>query len=183
MSEPDHVDAFLKRLEILPHEVEIDLQVEGIVDRVGGIARRIKSAMQETLAEHGLTPEDWHVMTNLRLSHDLRSTPGAIAADLELSSGAMTSRIDRLESAGLARRLADPGDRRTVVVELTEQGLDAWNTAASIAGRREAFFASALTRDEQRQLNDLLRKLMRAFEEREAARAGRTAGEPAPVGG
>ena len=33
---------------------------------------------------------------------------------------------------------------------------------------REAFFASALTKTEQRQLNALLRKLMLAFESREA---------------
>ena len=36
--------------------------------------------------------------------------------------------------------------------------------AAGVQGRREAFFASALTKPEQRQLNDLLRKLMLAFE-------------------
>ena len=51
---------------------------------------------------------------------------------------------------------------------MTESGRQAWDTAASVQGRREAFFASALTKDEQKQLNDLLRKLMLAFEEREA---------------
>jgi DNA-binding MarR family transcriptional regulator len=80
----------------------------------------------------------------------------------------MSSRLDRLESAGLIRRLADSGDRRAVIVELTPAGLTAWDTAAGVQGRREAFFASALTKPEQRQLNDLLRKLMLAFEASES---------------
>jgi hypothetical protein len=39
-----------------------------------------------------------------------------------------------------------------------------------VQGRKEAFFASALTKEEQGQLNDLLRKLVLAFAARETAR-------------
>ncbi len=45
---------------------------------------------------------------------------GQLAARTGLSSGAMTTAIDRLESAGFARRVRDAGDRRRVLVELTE---------------------------------------------------------------
>jgi len=162
----DHIDRFLKRLAILPREVEIDLDVEGIVDRIGGINRRVKRGMETTLTEHGLSHPDWQVLTSLRLVPGHRSSPGELAGDLELSSGAMTSRLDRLEKEGFVRRLPDPDDRRGVVVELTEEGQKAWDTAASVQGRKEAFFASALTKPEQKQLNDLLRKLMLAFEAR-----------------
>jgi DNA-binding MarR family transcriptional regulator len=163
----DHIDRFLKRLEPLT-DVDIDLEVEALVDRIGGINRRIKRGMEATLAEHDLTHPDWQVLTALRLRiPDHRSSPGALAADLELSSGAMTSRLDRLEQMGFVTRLPAPGDRRAVVVELTEEGRKAWDKAASIQGRREVFFASALTKDEQRQLNTLLRKLMLAFEAHE----------------
>jgi DNA-binding MarR family transcriptional regulator len=34
----------------------------------------------------------------------------------------MTSRLDRLERVGLIERRPDPGDRRGVLVQLTEQG-------------------------------------------------------------
>jgi len=163
----DHVDRFLKRLSVLPQEVEIDLDVEALVDRIGGINRRVKRGMEATLAEHGLSHPDWQVLTSLRLAADHRSSPGELAGDLELSSGAMTSRLDRLEEAGYVQRLPAPGDRRGVIVELTAAGRDAWDTAASVQGRREAFFASALSKPEQKQLNDLLRKLMLAFEARE----------------
>jgi DNA-binding MarR family transcriptional regulator len=160
----DHVDHLLARLAAV--EAEIDLDVEGIVDRIGSINKRVRMALKETLAEYDLTPEHWGVLTTLYLDDDYCSTPGDLAADLELSSGAMTSRIDRLEELGLVRRLPDPSDRRGVRVELTEQGRGAWQRAISVQGRKEAFFASALTKKEQQQLNGLLRKLMLAFDAR-----------------
>jgi DNA-binding MarR family transcriptional regulator len=163
----DHVDRLIEQLKPLVH-IDIDLEVEALVDRVAGINKRIKRGMEATLAEHGLTHPDWQVMTRLRIwVPDGRSSPGELAADLELSSGAMTSRLDRLEEAGYVRRLPDPDDRRGIVVELTPAGEQAWDESASIQGRREAFFASALTKKELHQLNGLLRKLMLAFESRE----------------
>lgn len=48
-------------------------------------------------------------------------TAGQLAERTGLSSGAMTTAIDRLESAGFARRTRDAGDRRRVVVELTDK--------------------------------------------------------------
>ena len=166
-AERDHVDRFLDELVGLGHP-DIDLEVEGLVDRIGGLNRRIKKGMEQVVSEYGLTLPEWHVMSRLRLARpDHRSSPGELATDLELSSGAMTSRLDRLEQQGLVRRLPDPKDRRGIVVELTEEGKAAWDRTAGIAGRREAFFASALTKAEQKQLNGLLRKLMLAFESRE----------------
>jgi DNA-binding MarR family transcriptional regulator len=163
----DHIDRFLERLDAA--KIPLDLEVEGIVDRIGGINRRFKNALKETLVPYGLTPEDWHVLSPLRLRREgRRSSPGTLARDLELSSGAMTSRLDRLEELGFVRRLPDPDDRRGVLVELTDEGRAAWDAAADVQGRKEAFFASALSPDEQRQLNALLRKLMIALEARES---------------
>ena len=46
---------------------------------------------------------------------------GELAAKSGLTGGAITGVIDRLEGAGLARRVPDPGDRRRVGVEVTPQ--------------------------------------------------------------
>jgi DNA-binding MarR family transcriptional regulator len=48
-------------------------------------------------------------------------TAGRLAEETGLSTGAMTTALDRLERAGYARRVRDPADRRRVVVELTQQ--------------------------------------------------------------
>jgi DNA-binding MarR family transcriptional regulator len=159
----DHVDSLLQRLDAAG--AQLDLEVEGIVDRVSHINKRVHAALKETLSAYGITPEDWSVMTSLRLhGSDASTTPGALARDFDLSSGAMTSRLDRLEQLGFLRRLPDPDDRRAVRVELTDEGRAAWDAAIEVQGRKEAFFASALTKSEQRTLNELLRKLTLAFE-------------------
>ncbi len=50
-------------------------------------------------------------------------TAGQLAAQTGLSSGAMTTAIDRLEQRGFVRRQRDSQDRRVVMIELTEQTL------------------------------------------------------------
>jgi len=46
---------------------------------------------------------------------------GRLAGESGLSTGAVTTVIDRLERAGYASRVSDPGDRRRVLVELTPE--------------------------------------------------------------
>jgi DNA-binding MarR family transcriptional regulator len=164
----DHIDNLLARLDAAG--ARLDLDVEGIVDRITSINKRVHAALKDTLADYGITPEDWGVLTSLRLRKEGKlTTPGSLARDLEISSGAMTSRLDRLEASGYIRRLPDPGDRRGVLVELTDEGRDSWESAIEVQGRKEAFFASALTKAEQGELNDLLRKLLLAFDARASA--------------
>jgi DNA-binding MarR family transcriptional regulator len=166
VEEPDHIDRFLERLaEVLP---EVDPGVEGIVDRVTGLSRRFKRLMEETLADFDLTYGEYHVLGALRQAGPpFRSTPSLLAKRADLSSGAMTNRLDRLEQAGHIRRLPDPDDRRGVVVELTPKGRKVYNDAVGVQARKEALVAAALGEDEKEQLNALLRRLMRQFERRE----------------
>jgi DNA-binding MarR family transcriptional regulator len=50
-----------------------------------------------------------------------RVSAGRLADVTGLTSGAITTVIDRLERAGYARRTTDPSDRRRVLVELTPE--------------------------------------------------------------
>src|SRR6266536_2033853 len=96
-----------------------------------------------------------------------RSSPGRLARTMELSSGAMTNRLDRLEEAGFLRRLPDPDDRRGIMVELTADGKRVYEEAVGVQARKEALVASALTVAEKKQLNALLRRMMLEFERAE----------------
>jgi DNA-binding MarR family transcriptional regulator len=154
----DHVDNFLDSIrEELP---DLDLTVEGIVDRINGLSRRIKRLMDETLDERELTWGEWKVLGILRRSPGMRRSPGYLAVHAELSSGAMTNRLDNLEKAGLIRRLPDPSDRRAIHVELTEAGVDAYNESTNAQAAKEQLIASALSTKEKDELNNLLRRLM-----------------------
>jgi DNA-binding MarR family transcriptional regulator len=48
-------------------------------------------------------------------------TAGELARAAGLTTGAVTAVIDRLEAAGVARRVPDPNDRRRVRIEATEK--------------------------------------------------------------
>ena len=73
----------------------------------------------------------------------------------------MTNRLDRLEAAGLIRRLPDPHDRRRTIVRPTELGNKMWDKTVGAAALREIGYTAGLSQAEE-QL-DLLRKLMLAF--------------------
>ena len=114
--EPDWVD---RMIESWGDEVPgIDLSVEGAVTRINWIARNIRRRMDETLAEHDLSYEEWGLLGHLKLAGPpYASTPGKLAEKQDLSSGAMTNRLDRLEADGLIKRVPDPKDRRSLRVQ------------------------------------------------------------------
>jgi DNA-binding MarR family transcriptional regulator len=162
----DHIDGKLQDLcqGELP---DLDIDVEGIVERIQGLERRFRLAMEETLESHDLTYGEWSTLCKLRRFPEQTSTPGELSTMLELSSGAMTNRIDQLENAGFVRRHRDPSDRRGVRVEMTEEGEAVWRESTNTQAIKEKVVASALTKGEQHQLNGLLRKLMLEFERAE----------------
>jgi DNA-binding MarR family transcriptional regulator len=84
---------------------------------------------------------------------------GELSMQLGCDPSSATGIVDRLENKGLVRRVADEADRRAKRVELTPDG-------RRLRRRIEQRLAAArpsvagLTRTEQRQLRDLLRKAM-----------------------
>jgi len=167
VEETDHVDRFLDQFKG-EFPAEVDLEVEGIVDRINGINRRIHRALDETLAEYALDLGAYKVLSSLRWAGaPYQRSAGELAKISDLSSGAMTNRLDQLEKAGLVRRLRDPEDRRGVLVEPTEKGKKLWEKAMRVQARKEQLIAAALDDRERSQLNTLLRRVMLAFEERE----------------
>ena len=60
---------------------------------------------------------------------------GRLASEAGLSTGAVTTVIDRLERAGYARRVPDAGDRRRVLVELTPRARSCCATVRAARGR------------------------------------------------
>jgi DNA-binding MarR family transcriptional regulator len=65
----------------------------------------------------GVNETDLHCLNIIQNSGG--ATAGELAAEAGLTTGAVTGVIDRLEKAGFARRVHDPGDRRRVKLEVT----------------------------------------------------------------
>jgi DNA-binding MarR family transcriptional regulator len=180
----DSLDDLDRMLTVWSREIPaLDPLTEGIVERLSILDHDFGSSLDETLASLGLDRRSYHLLGWLRAAGPpYRRTPGQLARGLRLSSGAMTNRLDRMEEAGLIRRLPDPSDRRGVLVEPTEKGHAAWDRAVDVQAQREALLASVLDKSEREELHRLLRRLMRAFpSSRHAAKVAQVSadeGEP-----
>ena len=82
-----------------------------------------------------------------------------IGRRVELTSGAITTAVDRLESLGLVTREAHPSDRRARIVRLTTEGEK--QAAKIFAGHKTVMdlAASGLSKSERATLIGLLKKL------------------------
>ena len=136
---------------------QIDPAVEGIVTRIAKASRQLDAEMRTSLAQVGLTKEEFKVLMEL---HAGPQTHGALCRHLEVSTGAMTNRLDKLERAGLVSRSQDPNDRRGVMLTLTQRGADRLDAYVDRGARRERQLLDGLSASDKRQLNELLAKLV-----------------------
>lgn len=117
----DAVDGMRARLaELYP---ELDTAAFAVVGRV----LRLSAVLQQRRADHlepfGLTPADFDVLaTARRIEGDRGVNPRDVLSAILITSGGLTKRLDRLESAGLLVRDRDPGDRRATLIRLTAEG-------------------------------------------------------------
>ena len=104
-------------------EPALDTSPLEVVGRLVLCASQLERAIAAALQPFGLSFGDFDVLNTLRRRGDGEGTnPKELSRSSLITSGAMTSRLDRLERAGLIERRPDPGDRRGVLVQLTEQG-------------------------------------------------------------
>ena len=81
--ERDHVDRWLESawLEDMPF---LDLEVEGIVDRMNGLNRRLRRRLNVVIEEGGLTYEEWDVLGALRQAGPDRLSREVRTADADV---------------------------------------------------------------------------------------------------
>jgi len=116
-------------------------------------------------AQFELHQGEFDVIATLRRSgNPYAMTPTDLHEGLMLSSGAMTSRLDRLERKGLIERVPSPNDRRSTLVRLTPAGLALIDKLLPLHVANEQQAMAALTQKEQAQLDGLLAKLIVGLE-------------------
>ena len=102
------------------------------------------------------------------LDREGRMTAGRLAEATGLTTGAVTTVLDRLEQAGYARRVRDTDDRRRVYVEVTEE---THRRAGSFYAEHAALAESLYTHYSEVEIELLLEfvRRSRVFNERKAA--------------
>lgn len=144
---------------------DLDTTPLNVLSRVSRLARHLDRARRAVFAAHSMESWEFDVLTALRRSappHEL--SPGRLLRATLVTSGTMTNRIDRLESAGLVGRHPDPQDKRGVLVRLTDAGRLCVDAAFADLIDRERELLSALTPADQETLATLLRTLLVPFD-------------------
>ena len=138
------------------------LQVTRRLSRIGPL---LAKRQESVFSRFGLNGGEVGALSALRISGPPhRLSPTRLGRGLMLSSAGVTSRIDRLERRGLVRRMPDPDDRRGVIVELTDQGLEVVDAAVAAVWISDRQLLERLDAREIAQLEPILRKLMSGLE-------------------
>lgn len=137
---------------------ELDADAMGVVLRIQALAKILGDRAAGRLLQHGLQWWQYDVLSALRRQgHPYRLTASALADAGRLTSGAMTNRIDRLETRGLVRRRPDRNDRRGVNVSLTAKGRKLIDKAIRLRLESARRSLKALDAEQQHELANLLR--------------------------
>jgi len=136
----------------------------GTMAAVTGVMRVqqiIQSAVDGALKPHGLTFARYEALVLLTFARSASLPMRVMGERLQLHPTSVTNIVDRLERDGLVKRVPHPTDRRTTLVEITEEGRRR-REAATEAVTAIDFGLNGLTERQTEQLTDLLTKVRRA---------------------
>jgi DNA-binding MarR family transcriptional regulator len=144
---------------------DLDFSPLEVLSRVARLSRHLDRARRAAFRRSDLEPWEWDVLSALRRGGEpYQLSPKQLLQQTLVSSGTMTNRIDRLVARRLVRREADPGDRRGVLVILTDDGRVRVDAAITRLVDAEAVLLASLSRSDRDRLAALLRKLSLGFE-------------------
>ncbi|WP_277682404.1 MarR family winged helix-turn-helix transcriptional regulator [Saccharomonospora azurea] len=121
----------------------------------------LQSAVDAALKPHGLTFARFEALTLLSFSRHARLPMRVMGERLQLHPTSVTNIVDRLEKDGLVKRQPHPTDRRTTLVEITEEG-NARREQATKAVTDIDFGLTGLTDRQTEQLTELLTRVRKA---------------------
>lgn len=122
MDDNDRIDALVGQWA--QQRPDVDRDAMALFARLNRAAELVNARTEALARAYGGNKGDGDVVFALRRSGPpYRLSPTAIARALLMTTGTMTGRLDRLERRGVIRRVPNPQDRRSLDIELTEEGL------------------------------------------------------------
>jgi len=143
---------------------DLDLETMALLARLTRAAQLVEARASGLAGEYGLHRGEGDVLFALRRAGaPYRLSPTRLAKALLVTTGTMTNRLDRLEGRGLIVRVANPDDRRSLDIELTEEGRRQVDVAVTRHGADQREMVSSLSRRDRADLDRVARKLISAL--------------------
>lgn len=160
MDEVDRIVAAWRR-----ERPDLDVSPMEILSRVSRLARQLDLARKSSFSDYGIEGWAFDVLSALRRAGEpYQLSPSTLLQETLVTSGTMTNRIDRLVARGWVDRRPDPGDRRGVLVQLSDSGRATVDSALADLLVKEREILSGLTPAGSRKLATLLRELSTGFD-------------------
>lgn len=141
----------------------LDCAPLAVWSRISRLAAILDEVRAGAYARHGLQSWEFDVLAALRRAGEpYQLTPGQLLKETHVTSGTMTTRVDRLTGRGLVVRDAHPGDGRGVLVRLTDEGRAAVEAAFADLLAIERKLGESLSDEDRSQLAALLGGLLPA---------------------
>lgn len=159
----DQVDRILEQWRT--ERPDLDVAPMGTLGRLKRLSVHLEQGLDRVFSAFGLTRASFDVLATLRRSGPPYAlSPSELVEWTMVTSGTMTNRIDRLESAGLVERRRNADDRRGFLVGLTDRGCALIEQAVTEHVSNQHRLTATLTEDERRMLDTLIAKWLAAFE-------------------
>jgi DNA-binding MarR family transcriptional regulator len=157
--EPDFVDRLVAQWK--PERPDLDLRAMATVARLTNLGRLLDAEIEALAARYGVSRAEGDILFALRRAGPpYRLAPSRLSDSLLVSSGTLTSRLDRLEAKRLIARVPHPTDRRSMEVALTDRGREVADEAVTIHVANERKMLAGLSDEELDTLNTLTRRLL-----------------------
>lgn len=142
---------------------DLDVEPLQVLSRITRLAAVLDERRADAFVGHGLQGYEFDVLSVLRRSGEpFERTAGELATLTHVTSGTMTSRLDRLVAREFVSRHPDPADGRLVRVRLTTAGRLRVDAAFVQLLRTERKLLAAVDDGRGAELADALRSLLRA---------------------
>jgi DNA-binding MarR family transcriptional regulator len=142
---------------------DLDVEPLHVLSRVSRLADVLDERRANAFVEHGLQAHEFDVLAALRRSGDpFELTAGELSALTHVTSGTMTSRLDRLSNRNFVSRHPDPTDGRLVRVRLTATGRKRVDAAFGALLDTERELLATLPSSQHAGVADALRQLLLA---------------------
>lgn len=142
---------------------DLDVEPLQVLSRISRLAAVLDERRADAFVGHGLQGHEFDVLSVLRRSGEpFERTAGELATLTHVTSGTMTSRLDRLVTRGFVTRRPDPSDGRLVRVRLTAPGRARVDAAFAQLLRTERDLLATLDDERIKALADALRTLLDA---------------------
>ena len=133
-----------------------------VMSTIAKIYRAMSRELNRRLSQLGLSYLDFLV---LRATSEGKKSMAYLANRFFVTQSAITASVDKLEEMGLVKRVRDVEDRRKILVEITEKGLETFNKGIEIYKQLVDEVTKDLREDEVVLLLDKLTIILQKLEE------------------